>query len=206
MLLSVRESAEVLAVAGLTFDQTRLLLRTGVAGPGTPVAGSVAYDEDAVLALACRPERVPQDVTRLVAAGLYVARLSRDVRVDLGAPWAEVAESLSDQPSLTPMSRALLAARIAGHGRLPWVATLFGFVLLGADTVGVWSDDSRGRTVFALEPPGAWFSAVDGSRLRTRRGRPGLLLTRLGDHCEEGVDRPLPRSAPGTTARGTSSG
>jgi hypothetical protein len=127
------------------------------------------------------------------------------------APWAEAAESLSDQPSLTAMSRALLAARIAGHGRLPWVATLFGFVLLGADAVGVWSDGERIRTAFDLEPPGAWFGAVEGSRLRTRRGRPGLLLTRppvdrSSDHCEEGVDRPLPRSAPGPTSGTPASG
>ncbi len=78
---------------------------------------------------------------------------------------------------MTEMSRALLAARIAGHGRLPWVATMFGFVLLGAEAVGAWSDREHSRTLFALEPPGAWFGQVEGHRLRTRRGRPGLLLT-----------------------------
>ncbi len=177
MLLSVRDSADVLAAAGLTVEQTRLLLRTGVAGPGTRIGGAVAYDEDAVVGLATWPEIDASEVIRSSPGGVYVARLSRDATVDAGASWATAAESLRDQPSMTEMSRALLAARIAGHGRLPWLATMFGFVLLGADAVGVWSDLERGRTLFGLEPPGPWFGAVDGRRLRTRRGRPGLLLT-----------------------------
>lgn len=177
MLLSVRDAADVLALAGLTVEQTRLLLRTGVAGPGTLLGGAVGYDEDAVVGLATRPELEASEVTQVVPGGLYVARLGRAATVDLTRPWPEAAESLRDQPSMTEMSRALLAARIAGHGRLPWVATMFGFVLLGVDAVGVWSDHERGRTLFALEPPGAWFGVVEGHRLRTRRGRPGLLLT-----------------------------
>ncbi len=70
--------ADVLAFAGLTVEQTRLLLRTGVAGPGTPLGGAVAYEEDAVLGLATRPELEAREVARVVPGGLYVARLGRD--------------------------------------------------------------------------------------------------------------------------------
>jgi len=181
VLLSIRDSARLLAPAGLTVEQTRLLLRTGLTGPAMPVGSSLGYDAEAVGRLARWPE-VEADaatvaVTEVLPAGLYVARLGRGVSVDLSRPWATAAESLRDQPAMTELSRALLAARIAGHGRLPWVATLFGFVVLGAEAVGVGTDLRSGRTVFALEPPGAWWTGLEGCRLRTRRGRPGLLLT-----------------------------
>lgn len=177
MLISVRDAARLLADVGLTFDQTRLLLRTGVAGPGTRVGTALAYDADTVAGLVAWPEVDPDAVLASLPAGLYVARLARVVEVDLTGSWAAAAAMVSDQPPMTPMSRALLSARIAGHGSVPWVATMFGFVLLGAEAIRVWSEAEGGRTCFALQPPGRWWRGLEGRRLRTRGGCPGLLLT-----------------------------
>lgn len=176
MLLSVRESAGLLAAAGLSFEQSRALLRTGVAGPGLRVGTSLGYDADAIAALALRPEVETAALRGETPNGLFVARLGRDVAIDLEDPWAEVADRLGDQPAMPELTRALLAARISAYRRLPWVATTSGFVVFGADATGVGAVPQVGSTRFVLEPPGPWWRALEGRRLSTRRGRPGLLL------------------------------
>jgi hypothetical protein len=176
MLLSVRAAADVLGAVGLTFEQTRLLLRSGIAGPGTHVGSARAYDAESVVSLVARPCLSASDLSCLAPRGLFVARLSRSTRLDLTRPWREVADALSEQPAMPAMTRSLLAARITGYERMPWVATLFGFVVLGADAVAISAETETGRTRFALEPPEEWWNTLAGSRLPTGRGRPGLLL------------------------------
>lgn len=63
-------------------------------------------------------------------------------------------------------------------GRLPWVATICGFVLVGADLTGFREDPSgMGHgTSFVLESPGEWFAAFDGRRLPTTVGGHSWLL------------------------------
>jgi hypothetical protein len=44
------------------------------------------------------------------------------------------------------------------------------------------SRDGAGQTAVALEPPGAWFEAVDGCWLPTGRGRPWVIREPVGRH------------------------
>jgi hypothetical protein len=55
------------------------------------------------------------------------------------------------------MTTVLLGVSVtAADGRLPWVATLPGFVVHGADLTGFETDEA-GDGRFRLQPPGEWF-------------------------------------------------
>ena len=60
--------------------------------------------------------------------------------------------------------------QVVRYGALPFVATVGGLVVLGADIV-----DTRGLSGLVLEPPGPWFGVVDGRWLPTGPGRPWVL-------------------------------
>jgi hypothetical protein len=75
-------------------------------------------------------------------------------------------------PALTT---ALLGVSLTSAGRLPWIATLHGYVVLGADLTGL-DSDRDGVTRFRLERPGDWFVAWSGHRLPgSRGGRPWVI-------------------------------
>jgi hypothetical protein len=58
---------------------------------------------------------------------------------------------------------------------LPWIATLHGFVVHGADLTAFETDDAGVRR-FRLEPPGAWFDSWCHHRVVSRPGgRPWLI-------------------------------
>jgi hypothetical protein len=148
------------------------VLAAGFAGAARRTSACRLYDERAVRELAGRPLVDERHLAAACPRGLYVARLSRSTRLDVTRPWSEVAFAVAVQPSMSAMTRALLGVRIAAYGRLPWVATLCGYVVLCADCVAVHRMDG-GRSEFVLEPPGAWSEGVTGRRLHTRRGTPG---------------------------------
>jgi hypothetical protein len=107
--------------------------------------------------------------------GLYVGRASRTIRLDVSSPWEEVSKQVRQRPVMPALSVALLMARLRLVGRLPWVATLCGFVVHGADLTGLdhWPD---GHDAFRLEPPGPWFVHLQRRWFPTGRGgRPWLI-------------------------------
>ena len=55
MLISERAGAEILSSVGISREQARLLLLTGVAGAGQRVGRSTGYDEHRVREVAARP-------------------------------------------------------------------------------------------------------------------------------------------------------
>lgn len=196
MLVSARQAAGVLlAEGGIARLQARRLLAAGLAGPGVPSAGAVLYDQTAVQTLAMRPVLCLDDLAPVCPHGLVIARIDPTRRVDTSTGWDELAADLRAQPAMPPLTLALLAARMAAYGSVPWVATLCGHVVLGADAIGVsaagagrdgTAGDGAGRdgaAVFALTRPGRWFEPIDGRVLPTGRGgRPCLIWTpRPGD-------------------------
>jgi hypothetical protein len=73
------------------------------------------------------------------------------------------------------MTTTLLEVSVRAIGRLPWVATLHGFVVLGGDLTGIRVDDQDVRR-FRLEPPGEWFAAWRQRRIAlSRGGRPWVI-------------------------------
>ncbi len=180
MWVSGRQAATHLRDLVSSDEQVRLLLRTGIAGRGPIVAGARTYDEAAVQDLRLREKVDPRDLARACPHGLYVARLPRNVTLDLTRPWGEVAvqvsEALARQRPLTPLGAALTSVRIRVAGSLPFVATYLGYVVLAADLVRL------GESAPALEPPGPWAEVVDRRRLRTAPGgRPSYVWTPPAD-------------------------
>ena len=171
MLISERASSQILTSVGISREQARLLLHTGVAGPGERVGSSTVYDESQVREVAARP---PVDEHRLMRAcpvGVYVARLARDRSLDTAASWDERARAVAPQPPLPPMTAAVVGVRhrLAG-GRLPWVATVSGFVVFGGEATG-WRPAWDGSSVVDLDPPGPWYQVVAERWFAFGRGR-----------------------------------
>jgi hypothetical protein len=154
-------------------EQVRILLRSGAAGRGVPTTGGVLYDEQSVRELVSRPTVDRDELATTCPHGLYVARLPRDLCVDVTGSWERTAARLSRVPAMPAMTAALLQVRLRMSGRrLPWVATVSGFVVLGADLTGIIEasgvDGPEQR--FRLEPPGKWFAGLERRWFPTGRG------------------------------------
>jgi hypothetical protein len=172
--ITQREAATVLAGIGLGRAQARHLLTSGLAGPVSRISGAMLYDAEQVRGLAAREFVDDEVLTRVCPRGLYIARLARGTTGDATHSWEARARSLASQPPMTPMTRALIGARITAGGSMPWVVTISGLVAFGAEATSLRRDGS-GRSVFALDPPGPWFGALDGRWLPTGRGRPWVI-------------------------------
>jgi hypothetical protein len=181
MLLSARQAAGVLLrEGGIARMQARRLLAAGLAGPGVPSAGAVLYEQTAVQTLAVRPLLDLDELAAVCPHGLVIARIDRARRVDTATGWEGLAADLSAQQAMPPLTRALLAARMAAYGSVPWVETLCGHVVLGADALSVRAagPDSDGTVAFTLTRPALWFDAIDDRVLPTGRGgRPCVIWT-----------------------------
>lgn len=179
MWVSGREAVGILTPVVAGAAQARILLRAGLAGHALEVRRRL-YDEGQVRALAERPLVEESALPVLCPHGLYIARQPRSVIVDAGSRWEDLTAALGGMPRMPGLTAALLSVRLGVAGRLPWVATICGFVLVGADLTGFCEDRSgAGRgTTFDLERPGEWFAAFDARRLPTTvGGRPWHLWT-----------------------------
>jgi hypothetical protein len=169
--ISERGAAEILTSVGISREQARLLLHTGVAGPGERVGRTTLYDETRVREVASRPPVDEHHLRRVCPVGVYVARLARDRSLDTSAAWEDQARAVAPQTPLPPMTGAVIGVRhrLAG-GRLPWVATVSGFVVFGGEATG-WRRDEDGSSVVDLEPPGPWYQHVAERWFAFGRGR-----------------------------------
>ena len=104
-------------------------------------------------------------------------------------------------PAMPGLTAATLGVRVDVWLQVPWVATVSGFVVFGAELVGFGEQtEPIPRTFFVLRPPGAWFGAIEGRRLPTRPGgRPWYLWTPPACRQPDQV-RPI-RSAPTSSIR-----
>jgi hypothetical protein len=192
VLISERASAEILTSVGISREQARLLLHTGVAGAGERTGTSTLYDESRVREVAARPTVDEHRLAQVCPVGLYVARLARDRSLDTSATWEEQARAVAPQPPLPTMTAAVLGVRHRlAHGRLPWVATVSGFVVFGGEATG-WSRSGDGASVVDLERPGRWYRDVAERWFAFGRGRhwcfwdPWRCVTSGPDHGSSG--------------------
>lgn len=177
MLITVRGAALVLEPAGLNFDRTRMLLATGVAGAGIRTTGGTLYDEDRVRALAGRTCLEKDEIAAACPGGILVGRVARGRSVDVtdGGAAAGARGSVRG-PWRIPLLSRILLRHLAETGRpMPMVATVSGFILVGAEVVG-FDRVAAGYATLQLGEPGAWFEAVRDRRWLAGRGGPALLF------------------------------
>ena len=166
-----RAAARALSGVVGSDEQARILLRAGACGPGLRAGGVVLYDDGPVLQLAQRPFVDDGHLVGACPHGLYVARLARTLPLDLSLPWERVGAQVRELPAMPWLTAGLLVGRVGLFGRLPWVATLCGLVVHGAELTGFddvpgegrssgWSDRARGSSTWSAA--GSRWAAVGG--------------------------------------------
>lgn len=172
MLISARQAALVLRRAGVNRDRSRRLLDAGFAGPAMRTAGAVLFERDRVEALAEWPRVAGDEIVRTCPEGVYVARVAPHASLNLGDSWGALVTGLAAVPDdLSAVTGAFIRSRIEDRGFLPWVATVCGFVSVGADLTGFHAP-TEGVATFVLRTPSEWFETVRGRRFETGPGRP----------------------------------
>ncbi len=132
---------------------------------------STVYDESRVQEVAARPLVDEQRLREACPLGVFVARLARGRSLDTSAEWDEQARAVAAQPPLPPMTAAVIGVRHRlADGRLPWVATVSGFVVFGGEATG-WRRAGDGSNVVDLERPGPWYRDVAERWFAFGRGR-----------------------------------
>ena len=176
MEITAREAARRIGERHLlSRDQARRVLAAGLAGPGRRTASALLFKEESVEALLARPmcDRDTLDELRP-----FIARLGRQRSLTLEQSWAQQAAVAGTGWRLPALTR--VALRLPGqarHGRHPFIATLGGWVVLGAEITG-WSIDPTQRAPrrsapicsFDLTPPGRWYAAVAETWLPIENG------------------------------------
>lgn len=184
----------ILAEADLGRRQARLLLKTGVAGHGKRPGAVVLYEAARVRDLAGWPVLTPGQIQAACPFGVLVGRFAAD-RVpdvdDLTDGVLTAARGSWDLPGWpTLFCLAMVTYR---QIRVPFLATMSGFVLAGAEIAGVAEAGLR------LEPPGRWFDAVRRHRMPRGQGGQGVRMWWPAPLLAEeaGTDpRPRPRGRP----------
>jgi hypothetical protein len=167
MLISGREARARLEAAGFSSRHARVALDCGLAGIPRRTKAAHLYDRQSVRDLANRPSIDWRTVFETCPEGIFVARRALDVT----RSHAELVEQASNGwDGLDPWVRVAMSFQIEKLGGLPFVATVAGVVVLGADIVG-----GRPRCGLRLAEPGEWFERLRGARLSTGPGRPWVL-------------------------------
>ncbi|MFC4784427.1 hypothetical protein ACT8ZV_08135 [Nocardioides sp. MAHUQ-72] len=175
MLISARQAASLLACAGVTGRQARRLLAAGFAGPAQITSAAHLYERAKVLELATWPWLEHGGQSAPFAMDAEIRRRGREVfiarrDVDMTAPRDLQLHGLRGGWDLSDLTRVLLSARCEQLGFVPFVATVAGFVALGAELTGVALRQVRSADL-TLREPGPWFEQVRGHRLHSGPGR-----------------------------------
>ena len=167
--------------------QARRLLAAGLAGPPVVTPTALLYRAVVVDDLTRWPLVDGTAVDAACPSGVFVARRNFDVmsprRAQLGV--------LREGWDLSPWTRVWIRAVCARDGRLPFVATVAGFVVLGAEIIGVALAAER-RCRLEFRDPGMWFDTLRSARFPTGPGRDWVLR---GSPCTS-VSRSVGESQP----------
>jgi hypothetical protein len=160
MLLSGRQAAQILHAAGISVRQARRILDLRLAGEPVMMPGAHLYQAALVEDLAARPVLTRSEVASWFPSGLFVAR--RDVPALAGRD--EQLAVVQPRWPLPTWVNATLGVRLWATGPMPFVATVTGFVVLGAELVALHREDAE-HVSLELAPPGAWFASLRESRI-----------------------------------------
>ena len=171
MLVSAREAALILTVeTELSRERARRVLSCGLAGHPQRTPAQLLHDETRVQALATRPMVTDAEIDDACPSGLFWARRL----VDVTEPVARQREVIARGWDFSAYTRVALLPRIErAGGRFPLVATVCGFVTLGADLTDVVPRSTDAGFVYdlRLDDPGPWFERLRDRRVPSTPGR-----------------------------------
>jgi hypothetical protein len=185
MKITGREAGRALSTLGVDRESARRALLAGVAGPGERIGGLLLYDSARVDELISRVSAAPElDLDALdpiCRRGIFAARVGPRREegsphrawkgADMTAPSSEQLDGIRMWWQMSPFTRVLLKLRVERDGYFPFLATVAGFVVAGADIVGLepWRPEG---TAFCLREPSPWFEAFRHRRLPVTKGGP----------------------------------
>jgi hypothetical protein len=166
---------EALTLLGPT--TSRRVLAAGAAGAPVRAGRTVTYDAALVQALAERSHVSQDEVDVACPGGLLLGRLGPERGFRLSLSEEDQREAVAGGWSMPGLNRLLTHALTRRRGaRLPFVGTVAGFVLVGADVVDAVPDPQGRGARLVLEPPGPWFESFRDRCLQTGRGGRALLF------------------------------
>lgn len=169
MMISERQAALRLGVVGIPSRQARLALAVGLAGDAVRTTAATLYDERRVAELVDRPSVDEAALPGTCPDGVLVDR-----RVVEPRRFDEDGLSAVEPLVLGPWATAAVGMSVDRHGWFPLVATVYGFVVIGADIVDIESG-ADGMARLDLRPAGPWFGSFRQRRWRTGPGPSWLL-------------------------------
>jgi hypothetical protein len=185
MKITGREAGRALSALGVDRESSRRALLAGVAGQGERIGGLLLYDsarvEELILRVNGSPELATDSIDPICRRGIFTGRVGprREETspfrawkgADMTAPLSEQFDGVRMWWQLSPFTRVLLKLRVERDGYFPFLATVAGFVVVGADIVGVEPVRPQG-TALCLREPSPWFEAFRHARLPVTKGGP----------------------------------
>jgi hypothetical protein len=188
MKITGREAGRALGALGVDRESARRALLAGVAGPGERIGGLLLYDSARVEELISRVDASPElgrdALNPIFTWGIFTARVGpRRAELspyrtwkgaDMTAPTSEQLDGARMWWQMSSLTRVLIKSRVQRDGFFPFLATVAGFVVVGADIVGLEPARPEG-TAFLLGEPSAWFDTFRHARLPVTNGGPWQL-------------------------------
>jgi hypothetical protein len=185
MKITGREAGRAMSALGVDRESARRALLAGVAGPGERIGGLLLYDSACVEELISRvraaPELDSEALDPICRRGIFTARVGPRKEeaspyrawkgADMTAPTSEQFDGVRMWWQMSAFTRVLLRLRVERDGYFPFLAAVAGFVVVGADIVGLEPARPEG-TAFCLREPSTWFEVLRHARLPVTKGGP----------------------------------
>jgi hypothetical protein len=165
VLLTGRQARATLVTAGISEHRTRIALTCELAGPALKTSAALLYDGDQVAQLGRRRVVTHDEIHQRCTSQVFVSR--RPVHMS----WHP--DRLRAELSVIPgqISPLTVLALWRREGGIPFIATVAGFVVLGATI-----REAHGQHL-VLDDPGAWFDGLEDTQLLTGNGRQWKLMS-----------------------------
>jgi hypothetical protein len=189
MKITGRQAGRILGGAlGVDRESARRALLAGVAGPGERIGGLILYESAHLEQLVARINDAPgpdaMTLDPICRGGIFTARVGprrEDASAwrawagaDMTAPMPEQLDAVRMWWQMSAFTRVTLRVGIERDGYLPFLATVAGFVVVGADIVGLEPGRQEG-TALRLREPSSWFEPLRQTRLPVTQGGPWQL-------------------------------
>jgi hypothetical protein len=188
MKITGREAGRALSALGVDRESARRALLAGVAGPGHRLGGLLLYESERVEKLISRASALSGldscALDPICQRGIFTARVGprkEEASTDRAWKGADMTAPMSDQLDgvrmwwqMSSFTRVMLKLKVEQDGYFPFLATVAGFVVVGADIVGLERARPEG-TAFCLREPSSWFDTLRHARLPVTRGGPWQL-------------------------------